>query len=99
VEVRSISFPSAARPQILHQSGKSYLAFLGEVLFTLSNAALRLVLVTSRPTEDLMAVYDPRQGSSGNFLWRVMRRDGLQSGETPPVTQFEKAFEGAQKHK
>ncbi len=50
-----------------------------------------IILVTSRPSEDLMAVYDPHMPS--NFLWRVMGRDGLQSGETPLVTQFEKGFE------
>ncbi len=38
-----------------------------------------IVLVTSRPSEDVMAVYDGHQGSSGNFLWRVMGRDGLQA--------------------
>jgi hypothetical protein len=58
-----------------------------------------VILVTSRPSEDLMAVYDARQGSNGNFLWRVMGRDGLQSGETPLVTQFEKGFESVQRHK
>jgi hypothetical protein len=58
-----------------------------------------IILVTSRPSEDVMAVYDAHQGSSGNFLWRVMGRDGLQSGETPLVTQFEKAFESVQGHK
>ena len=57
------------------------------------------ILVTSRPSEDVMAVYDAHQGLNGNFLWRVMGRDGLQSGETPLVTQFEKGFEGVQKHK
>jgi hypothetical protein len=57
------------------------------------------ILVTSRPSEDLMAVYDAHQGPSGTFLWRVMGRDGLQSGETPLVTQFEKGFESVQKHK
>jgi hypothetical protein len=58
-----------------------------------------VILVTSRPSEDLMAVYDAHQGSSGSFVWRVMGRDGLQSGETPLVTQFEKGFESVQKHK
>jgi hypothetical protein len=58
-----------------------------------------IILVTSRPSEDLMAVYDAHLWSSGNFLWRVMGRDGLQSGETPLVTQFEKGFESVQKHK
>ena len=56
-----------------------------------------IILVTSRPSEDVMAVYD--SWPSGNFLWRVMGRDGLQSGETPLVTQFEKGFESVQKHK
>ena len=57
-----------------------------------------IILVTSRPSEDLMAVYDAH-GSRGNYLWRVMGRDGLASGETPLVTQFEKGFESVQKHK
>ena len=58
-----------------------------------------IVLVSSRPSEDLLAVYDAHVWPSGNFLWRVMRRDGLQSGETPLVTEFEKGFESVQKHK
>src|ERR1700687_398902 len=53
------------------------------------SAADIIILVTSRPSEDLLAVYNAH-GSSGNYLWRVMGRDGLQSGETPLVTQFEK---------
>ena len=57
-----------------------------------------IILVTSRPSEDVMAVYDAHS-PNGNFLWRVMGRDGLQSGETPLVTQFEKGFESVQKHK
>ena len=48
-----------------------------------------IILVTSHPSEDLMAVYDAHH-SSGNFLWRVMGRDGLQSGETPLVTQLKR---------
>src|SRR6202165_5588403 len=58
-----------------------------------------IILVTSRPSEDLMAVYDAYQWPSGSYLWRVMGRNGLQSGETPLVTQFEKGFESVQKHK
>src|SRR5947208_5257579 len=38
-----------------------------------------IILVTSRPSEDLMAIYDAHQGPNSNFLWRVMGRDGLQS--------------------
>ena len=58
-----------------------------------------VILVTSHPSEDLLAVYDAHQWPRGNFLWRVMGRDGLQPGETPLVTQFEKGFEGVQKRK
>jgi hypothetical protein len=58
-----------------------------------------IILVTSRPSEDLLAVYDAHLWPRGNFLWRVMGRDGLQSGETPLVAQFEKGFESVQKHK
>jgi len=58
-----------------------------------------IILVTSRPSEDVMAVYDGHQGAGGSYLWRVMGRDGLASGETPLVTQFEKGFESVQKHK
>jgi hypothetical protein len=58
-----------------------------------------IILVTSRPSEDLLAVYDAHQGLTGNFLWRVMGRDGLQFGETPLVTQFTNGFESVQKHK
>ena len=57
-----------------------------------------IILVTSRPSEDLLAVYDARH-PGGNFLWRVMGRDGIQAGETPLVTQFEKGFESVQRHR
>jgi hypothetical protein len=55
-----------------------------------------IILVTSRPSEDLMAVYDAPP--NGSFLWRVMGRGGLQSGETPLITQFEQGFESVQAH-
>jgi hypothetical protein len=57
-----------------------------------------IILVTGRPSEDLLAVYDARQWPSGTFLWRVMGRGGLQPGETPLVTQFEKGFESVSQH-
>ena len=56
-----------------------------------------IILVTSRPSEDVMAVYDA--GPSGSYLWRVMGRGGLQSGETPLVAQFEQGFESVQTHR
>jgi hypothetical protein len=54
-----------------------------------------IVLVQSRPSEDLLAVYDSHM-SGGQYLWRTMGRDGLQMGETPLATQFEKGFEAVQ---
>src|SRR5437588_403258 len=54
-----------------------------------------VILVQSRPSEDVLAVYDGRT-PGGQYLWRAMGRDGLQSGETPLVTSFEKGFEGVQ---
>jgi hypothetical protein len=67
------------------------------IVFRPSEADI-IILVTSRPSEDLLAVYDAHQWPRGNFLWRVMGRDGLQSGETPLVTQFEKGFENVSQH-
>ena len=55
-----------------------------------------MILVTSRPSEDVMAVYD--MPPNGSFLWRVMGHSGLQSDETPLVTEFEQGFESVQKH-
>jgi hypothetical protein len=57
-----------------------------------------IILVMSRPSEDLMAVYDAHQGPNSDYLWRVMGRNGLAPGETPLVTQFEKGFESVQPH-
>jgi len=57
-----------------------------------------IILVTSRPSEDLLAVYDGHR-PRGTYLWRVMGRDGLASGETPLVTEFEQGFDSVQNHK
>jgi hypothetical protein len=57
-----------------------------------------IILVMSRPSEDLLAVYDAHQGPNSNFLWRIMGQRGLEAGETPLVMQFEKAFESVQQH-
>jgi hypothetical protein len=54
-----------------------------------------IVLVQSRPSEDVLAVYDAHM-SGGQYLWRTLGRDGLQTGETPMATQFEKGFESVQ---
>ncbi len=51
-----------------------------------------IIAVESRPSEDILAVYDAHS-SSQTYLWRVMGRGGLEKGETPLVTQFKQAFE------
>ena len=57
-----------------------------------------IILVTSRPSEDVMAVYE-YTGRAAVFSGASWDASGLQSGETPLVTQFEKGFESVQKHK
>jgi hypothetical protein len=57
-----------------------------------------VLVVTSRPSEDILAVYDGHGGlQNGQYLWRMMGRSGLQQGESPLVTNLEKAFEQAVK--
>jgi hypothetical protein len=55
-----------------------------------------VLMVASHPSEDMLAVYDahgwPR---SSQYQWRMMGRNGLQTGETPLVTNFETAFDKA----
>jgi len=57
-----------------------------------------ILVVQSRPSEDVLALYDAHSGDwasgpSQTYLWRVMGRGGLQKGETPLITQFEKAWD------
>jgi hypothetical protein len=52
-----------------------------------------ILAVQSRPTEDVLAVYDAHVGMSSTYLWRVMARGGLQKSETPLMGQFEKAWD------
>ena len=54
-----------------------------------------ILVVQSRGSEDLLAVYDPQM--PGTYLWRVMGRNGLQKGETPLVSQLKTAVEQASK--
>src|SRR5262249_3141732 len=51
-----------------------------------------IVVVQSRPSEDVLAVYDAT-GFPQTYRWRVMSRAGLQKGETPLISQFKQAFE------
>src|SRR5258708_19851678 len=43
-----------------------------------------VILVTSQPSEDVLAVYDAHQGASGNFLWRGIGWGVLPSPPTHP---------------
>ncbi len=53
-----------------------------------------VLMVMSRPTEDVLAVYDShRWPANGQYLWRMMGRSGLQASEAPLVTNLEKAFD------
>jgi hypothetical protein len=54
-----------------------------------------VLMVTSRPSEDILAVYDARGWPESQYLWRMMGHAGLQPSETPLVTNLEKAFEKA----
>ena len=57
-----------------------------------------ILMVQSRPSEDVLALYDAHRGDessppSSTYLWRVMGRGGLQKAEVPLFSQFEKAWD------
>lgn len=54
-----------------------------------------VLMVMSRPSEDVLAVYDAHGWPQNNYLWRMMGRSGLQPSEAPLITNLEKAFEQA----
>jgi hypothetical protein len=56
-----------------------------------------VLMVTSRPSEDILAVYDAHGWPRNQYLWRMMGRSGLQQGESPLVTNLENAFVQATK--
>ena len=56
-----------------------------------------VIMVMSRPSEDVLAVYDAHGWPGNQYLWRMMGRSGLQPSETPLFTNLEKAFEKATK--
>jgi len=55
-----------------------------------------ILVVQSRPSEDILAVYEGHSFGSP-YLWRAMARNGLQKGETPLVTELQHAVEKADK--
>ncbi|MFZ1007762.1 MAG: hypothetical protein WAN65_13050 [Candidatus Sulfotelmatobacter sp.] len=55
-----------------------------------------VLMVMSRPSEDILAVYDARGWpANSQYLWRMTGRNGLQQGESPLVTNLEQAFDHA----
>ena len=61
-----------------------------------ANQADIVLMVTGRPSEDILAVYDAhRWPRDSQYLWRMTGRKGLQASETPLVTNMETAFEKA----
>ncbi|MGB6473000.1 MAG: hypothetical protein WBF04_02870 [Candidatus Sulfotelmatobacter sp.] len=54
-----------------------------------------VLMVMSRPSEDVLAVYDAHGWPRNEYLWRMMGRIGLQTSETPLATDLEKAFDQA----
>jgi hypothetical protein len=54
-----------------------------------------VLMVMSRPSEDVLAVYDAHGWPGNQYLWRMMGRSGLQPSEAPLVTNLKMAFEQA----
>jgi hypothetical protein len=54
-----------------------------------------IVMVMSRPSEDVLAIYNAHGWPQNDYLWRMTGRSGLQPSEAPLVTNLEKAFEQA----
>jgi hypothetical protein len=53
-----------------------------------------VLMVMSRPSEDVLAVYDAHGWpANSQYLWRMTGRNGLQQGEAPLVTDLEQAFD------
>ena len=76
----------------LQKSGKFTLVYKSE-------QADMVLVVSSRPTEDVLAAYDAHGWRrDGQYLWRMTSRNGLQPSETPLVTSLLTAFEQAGKH-
>jgi hypothetical protein len=53
-----------------------------------------ILVVQSRPSEDLLAVYDGRAWPDGDYLWRAMQKNGFK-GEMPLYQQLSAALERA----
>lgn len=54
-----------------------------------------VLVVQSRASEDILALYDVHDWPANNYLWREMGQNGLQAGETPLVSDLRAAWEKA----
>jgi hypothetical protein len=55
-----------------------------------------VLMVMSRPSEDVLAIYDAHGWPTrSEYLWRMTGRNGLQQGEAPLLTDLEQAFDQA----
>jgi hypothetical protein len=52
-----------------------------------------IVMVQSRPSEDVLAVYDRNTWQTGSWLWRASEKGGLSEPDVPLVRQLEAALE------
>jgi hypothetical protein len=57
------------------------------------NQADFVLMVMSRPSEDVLAVYDAHGWPGNQYLWRMMGRGGLEKSEAPLLANLEKAFD------
>jgi hypothetical protein len=48
-----------------------------------------IVAVESRPSEDVLAIYDGSSWRAGTYLWRAMGKNGLAAPNAPLVQQLE----------
>ncbi len=48
-----------------------------------------IVAVESRPSEDILAVYDRQSWRTGAYLWRAMAKGGLTTSDAPLLQQLE----------
>ena len=90
---RSVQFAITARRPGGDEPGPDAIQKWGKLIVVYRPEDADMVIaVESRPSEDILAVYDGRSFSQ-TYLWRVMGRGGLQKGETPLISQFQQAFE------
>jgi len=51
------------------------------------------VTVESRPSEDILAVYDRQAWRNGNYLWRATEKGGFSDPDEPLVKQLQNVLQ------